>query len=172
MEKICCKCKLKKPFDQFWKDKTKKHGRDTRCIECNGGNLIPKPPSGHLRCSLCKEMKLLKEMTKNKNSSSGYTNKCRKCDILRDHLRRKKVREKVLNFYGNKCACCNESISQFLTIDHINGNGNKHLKEVKKRTLYSWLLKNNFPDGYQILCYNCNCAKGHYGVCPHQSKEV
>lgn len=32
---------------------------------------------------------------------------------------------------------------------------------------YVWLKKNNYPPGFQILCYNCNCAKGHFGYCPH-----
>ena len=31
-------------------------------------------------------------------------------------------------------------------------------------------IKNNFPKGFQILCHNCNIAKGHYGKCPHEKK--
>jgi hypothetical protein len=36
--------------------------------------------------------------------------------------------------------------------------------------IYSWLIQNNFPGGYQVLCHNCNMAKAFYKVCPH--KEV
>ena len=35
-------------------------------------------------------------------------------------------------------------------------------------TLHKWIKDNNFPDGFQILCHNCNQAKGYYGICPHE----
>jgi hypothetical protein len=29
--------------------------------------------------------------------------------------------------------------------------------------------KNNFPRGYRILCYNCNCGRAlNNGICPHK----
>jgi len=34
-----------------------------------------------------------------------------------------------------------------------------HKKEIGKR-IYLWLLKNNFPKGFQILCFGCNIEKG------------
>lgn len=81
-----------------------------------------------------------------------------------------------LEHYGAMiCACCGEHRYEFLTIDHIEGGGNQHLEERKAtnqhRNLYSWLIKNNFPPGYQVLCYNCNCAKGNYGECPHTKER-
>jgi len=84
---------------------------------------------------------------------------------------RDRVRKKVFDYYGNKCACCGESEQKFLTIDHINGGGNIHRKKLGKSgfVMYKWLVKNDFPDGFQLLCYNCNCAKGFWGECPHQS---
>ena len=80
---------------------------------------------------------------------------------------RKKLRLQVLSEYGNKCACCGESRYEFLAIDHINGNGRKHLKKIGGN-LYGWLKRNSYPkDLFQILCHNCNMAKGFYGSCPH-----
>ena len=32
--KICCKCRVKKPLEGFYKDKSKKDGRYTQCKEC------------------------------------------------------------------------------------------------------------------------------------------
>jgi len=33
---------------------------------------------------------------------------------------------------------------------------------------YRWLVENDFPEGFQILCHNCNFAKSHNpGGCPH-----
>ena len=83
---------------------------------------------------------------------------------------RKEIRYKVLYYYSKgklECACCKEKIYEFLSIDHINGGGAKHSREIN-RDLYGWLIRNNFPSGFQVLCHNCNFAKGHYGKCPHE----
>ena len=84
------------------------------------------------------------------------------------------VRWTVLMHYGGipqKCSCCGESEVKFLTIDHVNNDGAKHRKEIVGN-LTQWLLKNGLPEGFQILCYNCNCAKGFFGTCPHKQKVV
>jgi len=77
-------------------------------------------------------------------------------------------RRRVVQHYGGKCACCGEATYEFLAIDHINGGGNKHRKEVGGGSLMvKWIIKNNFPPLFQILCHNCNNAKAYYGYCPH-----
>lgn len=85
---------------------------------------------------------------------------------------RDKLRSDVLYAYGGKCACCGEQTRQFLSIDHINGGGRTHRKQINALTaqaFYTWLRKNKYPPGFQVLCHNCNCAKGYYGVCPHEN---
>ena len=82
-----------------------------------------------------------------------------------------KIKNKVFEHYGKTCACCGESIKEFLTIDHINGNGTKHRKKINNN-LYIWLVTNNFPEGFQTLCFNCNWGKHiNDGICPHQDKN-
>lgn len=63
------------------------------------------------------------------------------------------------------CACCRCNDYDFLTIDHIDNEGAKHRKKTGCSNLYSWLKVNNYPEGFQVLCYNCNSLKGHYGYC-------
>lgn len=46
-----------------------------------------------------------------------------------------------------------------LSIDHIEGGGNKHLKAIGTQAIYPWLIKNNFPEGYQVLCMCCQFIK-------------
>jgi hypothetical protein len=67
----------------------------------------------------------------------------------------------VLTHYGNgncKCMLCGESRHQCLSIDHVNGGGSKHVKQIKT-SLYQWLKNNNFPGGFQTLCMNCQFIK-------------
>lgn len=73
-----------------------------------------------------------------------------------------------IEVYGGKCACCGESRYEFLSIDHIKGGGEKHRREVAGMKISRWLVKNNFPEGFRVLCHNCNQSLGHYGYCPHE----
>jgi hypothetical protein len=68
------------------------------------------------------------------------------------------------------CACCGEGTYEFLAIDHVNGGGSQHRKTVKGHVVRD-ICRNDFPDGYQVLCHNCNMAKGFYGQCPHQGGQ-
>lgn len=80
-------------------------------------------------------------------------------------------RIEVLAYYSKGtpiCECCGESHMEFLGIDHINGGGSKHRKESNCTNIYRLLKKNNFPEGYRVLCHNCNLSIGFYGYCPHQ----
>lgn len=81
-------------------------------------------------------------------------------------------RIKIINHYGGKCACCGEPHFEFLTVDHMNNDGAEHKRKIKQVTIDRWLVANNFPDGYQILCWNCNLAR-HFngGICPHVDRR-
>lgn len=72
--------------------------------------------------------------------------------------------------YGAVCVCCGEDEMTFLTIDHIKGDGALLRRDMKHSgsSLYAWLKKNNFPAGYQTLCFNCNLAKRQRDECPHK----
>ena len=79
--------------------------------------------------------------------------------------RRLKIKHLVIEHYGGRCACCEESIFEFLTMDHITGR--KKGDRIRGEALYRKLLRLNYPEGYQVLCWNCNAAKGLFGKCPH-----
>ena len=81
-----------------------------------------------------------------------------------------RIKELVFSHYGKECVCCGEKELKFLSIDHINGKGTKHRKEIKNQT-YIWLVKNNYPKGFQTLCFNCNWGRyKNNGICPHKDK--
>lgn len=83
-------------------------------------------------------------------------------------LYRGRLRAAVLVAYGSKCACCGESIEQFLTLDHVGGDGASHRKETNNRSIYKIARDEGFPSRYRLLCWNCNCSRGQYGYCPHE----
>lgn len=86
-------------------------------------------------------------------------------------------RQKVIEHYGGACACCGEADAHFLSLDHINNDGAKHRKSLgnsagrgyQGTAFYHWVVKVGFPTDLQLLCHNCNCAKGFYGICPHDA---
>lgn len=89
----------------------------------------------------------------------------------------KEHRRIIINHYSNGeniCNCCGESIYEFLTIDHINNDGAEHRRKIGLGSrIYLWIIKNNFPKEFQILCYNCNCARFRTKdkKCPHEHRN-
>jgi hypothetical protein len=72
----------------------------------------------------------------------------------------------ILSYYSNgtvRCSSCGTTDIRTLSIDHINGGGTKHIKELHKmsKNFYNWLIENNYPPGYQVLCMNCQWVKRH-----------
>jgi hypothetical protein len=102
-------------------------------------------------------------------------------DRLNSNLRRINydLKLEVLSHYTSgkiKCQCpheCNILELEFMSIDHINNDGARHRKELKVfgSGLYRWLKKNNYPDGFRVLCMNCNTSLGFHGYCPHRNNN-
>lgn len=84
---------------------------------------------------------------------------------------RRGLKQDALDAYGGKCACCGENHYEFMAIDHINGGGKQHRKEVGQGLqLYRWLKRQGYPKkGFRVLCHNCNMSEGIFGYCPHKS---
>lgn len=65
----------------------------------------------------------------------------------------------VIHYYGDRCGQCSEDEYEKLTIDHINNNGATHRRQMTTN-IFDYLYNNLIDrDGYQVLCYNCNCTK-------------
>lgn len=137
-------------------------------------------------CTKCGETKPVEKFRVNRRNSSGRGQPCGKCHskASRASARRTgsfalqwqraaaKLRQRILDAYGNRCACCGETTPEFLTVDHFNNDGAEHRKLIGHGNhFYKWLAKHGFPqEDFQLLCWNCNCAKGRYGACPHMAK--
>lgn len=71
-------------------------------------------------------------------------------------------RLKIIDHYTNGKNCCEHcgiADQRVLTIDHINDDGAQHRKEIGQLTPIWWIVKNDYPPGFQILCFNCNWLK-------------
>lgn len=133
---LCKKCNDKRKARQ--KQEYENCKRDGLCFECKG----PSRP-GKTLCEPC---------TQGKTASN------------RNLRRRTKLI--VLAYFGQKCAHCTETDIRVLTLDHVNGDGNAHRKEVGDSSVRVWrdVAKQIERDGKpardcQLLCYNCHAKK-------------
>lgn len=146
----CQKCLDK--HSSLKKDKYHENALLSKCLQC-GDNL---GESKGKRCQTC--------IDRRNAWYQGSTTQ------TKDKVRRDENRAIVLAHYGGKCVKCNESKPTCLAIDHIEGGGNTHRKEIGKygSGFFKWLIDNDFPEGFQILCHNCNMSKHlNGGICPH-----
>lgn len=131
------------------------------------------------RCLSCQRYLPVDAFARNRASPSGRQAYCKACHRVFQKRWQDRVRREVINAYGGRCACCGEERIEFLTFDHINGDGNRHRREIAQQRGWKshhiggakfalWLRKNGYPEGFRILCFNCNCAIAFHGTCPHQ----
>ena len=84
----------------------------------------------------------------------------------------RRLKELVIGTYGNKCVCCGESEIGFLTLDHLDREAFPAEAPRTGKPFYAWLKAHKFPGGVRVLCYNCNCASGFLGRCPHEGPSL
>lgn len=96
---------------------------------------------------------------------------CKSCNEKHVSFRRNQ-RKRVIEYYGGKCVCCGETNIKFLTLDHTNGDGFMDRKLMRGQHIEAWVERNEYPEGFQILCYNCNCGRQYNtdnpGICTHK----
>ena len=137
----------------------------TKCSIC-GTSDVPIPiHDGH--CNKCH-----RELSRKYHAGHKHEILARK----REYSRR--VRLEVMTQYCGgepKCACCGERVFEFLTLDHKNGDGAEHRRELKTKNteaLCRWAKAHGYPPTLQVLCWNCNCGRRvNGGVCPHKGEE-
>jgi hypothetical protein len=143
------------------------------------------------RCSGChKELPATAAyFYRNTRQRDGLHNQCKEChrqhsvayahahrDLRRKSRRAsiKRLRIQVIEHYSNgvpKCLCCGESHAEFLVLDHIQGGGTKQRKNMGGTAkIFRWLRAQGYPEGYRVLCFNCNASFGTWGYCPHQKE--
>lgn len=155
-------------------------------------------PDGYSWCGRCREHKELCDFSRSSSRTTGVNSYCKECaasygkEYARvNHIRvkrnawslRRKYRQIAFSHYSGspprcQCAACpNPQVDPiFLDIDHIDGLSTEERDYVKThgyrkrsgKALWGWLIENNFPAGFQVLCVSCNQGKSrNRGICPH-----
>lgn len=178
-------CKDCGTSDNLKKDKHQTSGYRSICYKCDSKQQRIKKnghdTGGKYNIPICKDCgeKDVDKLCPDNRCYMGVKRLCKSCAAKRvrgyrqktDKYRKSKQRSdfnlriKVLNYYGHRCTICGEHRYEFLAIDHINNDGAAHKRSLGNKDSSSVLrdiIKNNYPNTYQILCHNCNASKQYY----------
>ena len=151
------------------------------CISCETAEVK--------KCRTCGKEFPLKEFLQAGRPNRKDCLKCRyanniEANRLNARKSHAKYRQLILDHYGRICACCGEFRQTMLELDHVDNDGAEHRKSLTEKWknawankniggthIYRWIVKNNYPDGFQILCSNCNKSKARNGgICEHKTE--
>ena len=172
--KVCYKCKRELSLDLFCCNKARKDGRADACKECKRQD----DKKYQERNKITIRVKQHKNYVRNRKVVIARSSLWARNNKVAHSLKGVKARRKLkLETFSRYCDgdivckwCGKEREIDLLTIDHIEGGGNKHRKKEGLSgagyNFYRWLKRNNFPDGYQVLCWNCNYKKRKQEMSP------
>jgi hypothetical protein len=164
-EKTCNKCGSVKPIAEF--RLAKMRGKTVRLAICLCCQAEWHRQHYQKHAELKREANRLRAQHYRATKPEGSRNAARK------YKRRKQAENKAAIYahYGDKCICCGEDNPLFLTVDHVNSDGHEERKKglyTSGSQFYAHIVKQGFPDIYQLLCFNCNLGRArNNGVCPH-----
>ena len=156
-KKVCTKCSLSLPFTNKFFYKRGSGYLKAWCIDCD---------------------KVIRQKYKKPWVPRNWDEPTRAKRRATERKRKQRRRIQVLSHYcgGNPpfCACCKDPNVEFLCLDHTDGGGNIHRQSISKSGkkclgsfMFEWIVINDFPDGFRVLCHNCNSSISLYGYCPH-----
>lgn len=147
-------CGLMKPLTEFVRHPNGRDGLASRCRDCRAAYRR------HYRETNYEKYLEDKRRYRENNPEAVRATQARWASNLK---------AKVTARYGPRgvaaCWCC--GTTENLSIDHVNGGGTAHRKELfgplrhgaGGQNFYLWLVKEGFPEGYQTLCVPCNGSK-------------
>ena len=160
--RTCSTCHEEKQPSEFYHKVGARDGRTARCKSC-----LKTINNAHYHQTQ-KHSLVYKAIAR--NVGRRWYSENRERSKAKHHETHLEQRRQCIEAYGGACQCCGEARYEFLAIDHINGGGRKHRQEVGGK-ICRWLVANEFPPGFRILCHNCNMAIAFYGECPHKHTQ-
>lgn len=161
LNRFCAQCKTDKPLDDFPKHAKKPLGRSYTCKECtkpqmkawyavNRLEVLARYPFDRVKHAAWREQQTEKWWDERRGKQRKHA---------------AALKEEVLSHYSGgecKCAWCGCQEIVVLSLDHIDNSGGQKRRngEPGGNNFYRKLKSEGFPVGYQVLCFNCNWAKG------------
>ena len=148
-EVTCSRCGKTKPTTDFCISRRNANGRQGACRAC---------------CREFEQRPYVK--ARRKKQRAAWYEENRKFESRKEADANARIKLECLSWYSKfespvcnhpDCLVCDIDM---LTIDHVNGGGMDHRRLIGARTIYRWLIKNGFPEGFQVLCMNHNFKKG------------
>jgi hypothetical protein len=167
-------------------------------MSCSNGKYCPKCKKSHkpqcnktrkAKCPVCGKIKIVR------GNNTLYCADCRpdayralsklnrelkkndpvwqkRCNERRREARQKTKHQIVEHYTKGKMCCqmCGENYFPMLQVDHIKENGFEERKNLHGSDFFRYIIRNNFPDDYQILCAVCNIKK-HWDYLKKYEKE-
>jgi len=147
------------------------------------------PAAGITRCADCKaQLDAAMRRLAARREAAGLCGRCgdnvlehgyKRCQACIDEGRERHAarKRKVMEAYGGPiCVGCGEDEIRILQIDHVNNNGHQHALKIGngdyargRSKMYKWLEDNGFPQGFQVLCPNCNMRKARGIPLPNET---
>lgn len=163
MEKTCSECGLLKNLNEFYFIKARNRHMNY-CRDCNSRKIK------EYRKNSTKHQEYKKQYQQSQKYKATLKSYSQSDHGKRKHRenerqRRRLIKEQVIHHYSNgamHCSGCGFDNIKALTIDHIFGGGNQHRKQINSKgggEFYTWLRKNQYPEGFQVLCMNCQFIK-------------
>lgn len=78
----------------------------------------------------CKIVRSTSEFSKHPRGRGGLQSICTTCNRVYCQAYRQRIKQKVFDHYGERCACCGETERLFLTLDHVNNDGAEHRRSI------------------------------------------
>lgn len=167
MTKLCHGCKQVKPLAEFSVDRGIKIGRCSRCKLCRKAYNRHRYQTNTTARMKIRDLQRLYR--------SQHRDRVKKCaadwvkanpDRIQEYHQRThaKLKESVINIYSDGeavCSRCGQGDIDVLCLDHINNDGamDRRHRVVVGTRLYKQLRDHDYPNGFQVLCYNCNFKK-------------
>ncbi len=122
---------------------TKKAKAGDVCKQC----LTRKPLKGKTWCKACRDVRQAWEDARAPERRDKH------------RQRHQRLRGLVNRGYGGMCKCCGEDYQPFLQVDHVHNDGARDRQTRAGTKLLTYLIREGYPEGYQLLCANCNMRK-------------
>lgn len=125
------------PISAFYKNKARPDGLGTACKTCHKGENL---------------------QYRHRHADRVYEKELSGKQTIKEHVFSHYCEGEIL------CKKCGFKDIRALSLDHIDGNGTKHRKELNITAgtqFYRWVRDNDFPEMFQVLCMNCQWIKRH-----------